>query len=83
MCIRDAPRRHETFVTSTDEEGRTRNEAAFREANEAIRTSERGLEPPLDRDEDVIEDHGDYLVVRNPDCGGAVARALDPRGDDA
>jgi hypothetical protein len=31
----------------------------------------------------VVEEHDDYLVVRKPDGGGAVARALDPRGEDA
>lgn len=31
---------------------------------------------------EVIEDHDDYLVVRKPDEGGDVARALDPRQAD-
>ena len=34
-------------------------------------------------DGDVIEEHDDYLVVRKQDGGGAVARALDPRGENA
>jgi hypothetical protein len=34
-------------------------------------------------DGEVVEEHDDYLVVRKPDCGGAVARALDPRREDA
>jgi hypothetical protein len=34
-------------------------------------------------DGDVIEEHDDYLVVRKRDGGGEVARALDPRGEDA
>ena len=32
---------------------------------------------------EIIEEHGNYLVVRTPDGGGAVARALDPRKEDA
>jgi hypothetical protein len=32
---------------------------------------------------DVVERHGEYLVVRKTDVGGGVARALDPRGEDA
>jgi len=111
-------------VASTDEENRAKSEAAFREANEAIRAAERELQPPLDhvpyicecddircretirltaaeyeriRDDgatfaiarghhslgNVIEEHGDYLVVRKPDGGGEVARSLDPGGEDA
>lgn len=111
-------------MTSTDEEKRAENEAAFREANEAIRTAERELDPPLDRvpyicecddvrcretirltaaeyerirDDgatfaiarghssagNVVEEHGDYLVVRKSDGGGEVARARDPRGEHA
>jgi hypothetical protein len=111
-------------VASRDEEKRAEQEAAFRQANEAIRATERELGPPLDRvpylcecDEvdcreiirlaapeyeriredgatfaiapghhsegDVIEEHEDYLVVCKPDGGGDVARALDPRGEDA
>ena len=114
----------ERFVASTDEEKRAKNEAAFREANEAIRAAERELDPPLDRvpyicecddvrcratirltaaeyerirDDgatfaiarghhtlgNVIEEHGDYVVVRKPDGGGEVARSLDPRGEEA
>ena len=34
-------------------------------------------------DGDVIEEHDNYLVVRKPDAGGRLARALDPRGEDA
>ena len=124
MCIPRTAGGHVKFVTSTDEEKRAENEAAFRQANEAIRATERELEPPLDRvpylcecddvgcretirltapeyerirqdgatfavarghhsEGDVIEEHGDYLVVRKPDGGGDVARALDPRGEDA
>lgn len=110
-------------MSSRDEEKRAGNEAAFRQANEAIRATERELRPPLDRvpylcecedvgcretirltaaeyeriredgatfaiarghhgEGDVVEEHEDYLVVRKPDGGGAVARALDPRGED-
>lgn len=117
-------RGHVEFVTSTDEEKRAENEAAFRQANEAIRATERELDPPLDRvpylcecdavdcretisltaaeyerirqdgatfavarghhsDGNVIEEHEEYVVVRKPDSGGDVARALDPRGEDA
>ena len=124
MCSPGAGRKQEALVTSTDEEKRAENEAAFRQANEAIRATERELEPPLDRvpylcecddvacretirltaaeyerirregatfaiarghhtEGDVLEEHGDYLVVRKPDGGGEVARALDPRGEDA
>ena len=36
-------------MASTDEKKRAENEAAFREANEAIRAAERELDPPLDR----------------------------------
>jgi hypothetical protein len=32
---------------------------------------------------DVIDEHEDYVVVRKPDVGGEVARALDPRGEEA
>jgi hypothetical protein len=32
---------------------------------------------------DVVETHDGYLVVRKPDGGGEVARALDPRREDA
>jgi len=33
---------------------------------------------------EVVEEHGHYVVVRKPDgSGGEVARALDPRGEDA
>ena len=111
-------------MTSKDEERRAENEAAFRQANEAIRATERELGPPLDRvpylcecddvdcretvrltaaeyerirqdgatfavarghhsDGNVVEEHEDYLVVRKSDGGGKVARALDPRGEDA
>jgi hypothetical protein len=111
-------------VTSTEEEKRAENEAAFRQANEAIRAAERELDPPLDRvpyicecddvrcretirltaaeyerireegatfaiarghhtEGDVIEEHEGYVVARKPDGGGAVARSLDPRGEDA
>lgn len=31
----------------------------------------------------VIEEHDTYVVVRKTDGGGEVARALDPRGDEA
>jgi len=34
-------------------------------------------------DGDVIEEHDNYLVVRKAAAGGQVARALDPRGEDA
>lgn len=34
-------------------------------------------------DGEVVEEHEDYAVVRKRDRGGAVARALDPRGEDA
>src|SRR6185437_13906553 len=34
-------------------------------------------------DGDVIEEHDDYLVVRKPGRGGEVARALDPRREEA
>ena len=34
-------------------------------------------------DGEIIEEHENYLVVRKPDGGGAVARALDPRKEDA
>jgi hypothetical protein len=111
-------------VTSTDEEKRAENEAAFRRANEQIRAAERELQPPLERvpylcecddvrcrepirltaaeyehvredgatfvilpthrDEgEIVETHDDYLVVCKPDGGGKVARALDPRREDA
>jgi len=117
-------RRDRGVVTSTDEEKRAENEAAFRQANEQIRAAERRLDPPLEQVpylcecEDVrcresirltaaeyehvredgatfaitpthhsegviVEEHDHYLVVRKPDGGGAVARALDPRGEDA
>jgi hypothetical protein len=33
-------------------------------------------------DGELVEDHEEYLVVRKPDGGGEVARALDPRGED-
>ena len=32
---------------------------------------------------DVLEKHDHYLLVRKSDRGGEVARALDPRGEDA
>jgi hypothetical protein len=32
---------------------------------------------------DTVEEYEQYLVVRKPDGGGEVARALDPRGEDA
>jgi hypothetical protein len=32
---------------------------------------------------DVLEEHESHLVVRKQDAGGEVARALDPRGEDA
>jgi hypothetical protein len=32
---------------------------------------------------DVLEEHESHLVVRKPNAGGQVARALDPRGEDA
>ena len=34
-------------------------------------------------DGDVVERHEDYLVVVKPDGGGRVARALDPRKEEA
>lgn len=111
-------------MTATDEEKRAENEAAFRQANEAIRAAERELDPPLDRvpylcecddtrcrepirltaaeyegvrrdgatfviarghpsEGETVEEHDGYLVVRKQDDGGQVARALDPRGEDA
>jgi hypothetical protein len=36
-----------------------------------------------DGDGDVIEEHEHYLVVRKPAGGGAVARTLDPRQEEA
>ena len=111
-------------MTSTDEEKRAENEAAFRQANEEIRAAERRPDPPLERvpylcecedircresirltaaeyervradgatfaitpghhsEGEIVEEHDHYLVVHKPDPGGAVARALDPRGEDA
>ena len=32
---------------------------------------------------EIVDVHDDYLVVRKADVGGEVARALDPRGEDA
>ena len=32
---------------------------------------------------ETVEEHERYLVVRKQDGGGEVARALDPRGEDA
>ena len=32
---------------------------------------------------EVVQEHADYLVVRKPDNAGEVARALDPRREDA
>lgn len=32
---------------------------------------------------DVLEEHNDYVLVRKSERGGEVARALDPRGEDA
>jgi len=111
-------------VTTGNEEKRAENEAAFRAANEQIRTAERRIDPPLERvpyicecddvacrepirltaeeyesvredgatfviaqghpsDGDVSEQHEEYLVVRKHDRGGEVARALDPREEEA
>jgi len=42
-------RGQQRLVTSTDEEKRAENEAAFRQANETIRAVERRLDPPLER----------------------------------
>ena len=39
--------------------------------------------PGHSTDGDILEEHASYLVVRKPDGGGEVARALDPRGEDA
>jgi hypothetical protein len=39
--------------------------------------------PGHSSDGEVLEEHGDYLVVRKPYGGGDVARALDPRREDA
>lgn len=124
MCSPGTGRGHVRLVTSTDEEKRAENEAAFRQANEAIRATEQELGPPLDRvpylcecddvacretirltapeyerirqdgdtfaiarghhsEGDLLEEHGDYRVVRKPGGGREVARALDPRGEDA
>jgi hypothetical protein len=111
-------------VRTGNEEKRAANEAAFRDANERIRATERELGPPLERvpylcecddvhcrelialtaseyeriradgatfaiapghpdDGDVVEAHEHYLVVGKREGGGEVARALDPRGEDA
>lgn len=35
--------------------------------------------PGHDSDAEVVEEHERYLIVRKPDVGGEVARALDPR----
>ena len=32
---------------------------------------------------DVLEEHGNYVLLRKSHRGGEVARALDPRGEDA
>jgi hypothetical protein len=39
--------------------------------------------PGHDRDAEVVEEHERYLVVRKPADGGEVARALDPREEEA
>jgi hypothetical protein len=70
MCIRLFQRGHEEFVTTGNEEKRAENEAAFRNANEHIRATERELAPPLDR--------VPYLC----ECDD-VGRALDPSREDA
>lgn len=41
------------------------------------------IAPGHSSDGEVVERHEDYLVVRKQDGGGDVARALDPRGEDA
>jgi hypothetical protein len=41
------------------------------------------IAPGHSSDGEVVERHEDYLVVRKQDGGGEVARALDPRGEDA
>ena len=86
-------------MTSREEEKRAANEATFRDANERIRATEQELDPPLERvpylcECDDVECRGlmrltalEYervrLVVRKAAAGGQVARALDPRGEDA
>jgi hypothetical protein len=41
------------------------------------------IAPGHSSDGAVAEDHDNYLVVRKQNAGGEVARALDPRGEDA
>lgn len=69
MCIPEVARGQPRVVTSREEEKRADNEATFRAANERIREAEQELDPPL---------------ARKPDgSGGAVARALAPREENA
>jgi hypothetical protein len=73
-------------VASTEEEKRAENEAAFRDANEAIRAAERELDPPLDRVPYICECHdvrcratirltaAEYERIRDDEATFAIAR---------
>lgn len=39
--------------------------------------------PGHSSDGDIVEQHDEYVIVRKPDEGGEVARALDPREEEA
>ena len=72
LCECDDVRCHEPIRLTADEYERVReNGATFL------------IVPGHSSDGDVIEEHGDYLVVVKPDGGGRVARALDPRKEEA
>jgi hypothetical protein len=70
LCECDDVRCHEPIrLTGTENERVREDGASFL------------IVPGHSSDEDVIEEHDDYLIVRKHDRGGEVARALDPRKD--
>jgi hypothetical protein len=72
LCECDDVRCHEPIRLTADEYERIREDGATFL-----------IVPGHSSDGDVIEDHEDYLVVVKPNGGGRVARALDPRKEEA
>jgi hypothetical protein len=72
LCECDDPRCREHIRLTAEEYERVRGDGATF-----------AIAPGHRSDEEVVREHEQYLVVRKPDNGGAVARALDPRREEA
>ena len=72
LCECDDPACHEPVRLTAREYERIREDGATF-----------AVAPGHSNDGEIVEEHEDYSVVRKSDGGGAVARALDPRREDA